>query len=64
MDVEIHRAIKFLQISTDLRQLQRRADVRFSFFLLIKINIKSLISNSWIQNQNSNKNQNLKENHQ
>jgi hypothetical protein len=32
MDVEIHRAIKFLQISTDLRQLQRRADVRFSFF--------------------------------
>ncbi|CAF3780229.1 unnamed protein product [Rotaria sordida] len=27
MDVEIHRAIKFLQISTDLRQLQKRADV-------------------------------------
>ncbi|CAF1582905.1 unnamed protein product [Rotaria magnacalcarata] len=26
MDVEIHRAIKFLQISTDLRQLQKRAD--------------------------------------
>lgn len=27
MDVEIHRAIKFLQVSTDLRQLQKRADV-------------------------------------
>ncbi|CAF3923286.1 unnamed protein product [Rotaria sp. Silwood2] len=27
MDVEIHRATKFLQISTDLRQLQRRADL-------------------------------------
>ena len=27
MDVEIHRAIKFLQISADLRQLQKRADV-------------------------------------
>lgn len=27
MDVEIQRAIKFLQISTDLRQLQKRADV-------------------------------------
>ncbi|CAF1294902.1 unnamed protein product [Adineta ricciae] len=27
MDVEIHRAIKFLQISTDLRQLQKRADI-------------------------------------
>ncbi|CAF4207748.1 unnamed protein product, partial [Adineta steineri] len=26
MDTEIHRAIKFLQISTDLRQLQKRAD--------------------------------------
>lgn len=32
MDVEIHRAIKFLQISTDLRQLQRRADVCFLLF--------------------------------
>jgi hypothetical protein len=31
MDVEIQRAIKFLQISTDLRQLQKRADVRFLF---------------------------------
>ncbi|CAF4545963.1 unnamed protein product [Rotaria sp. Silwood1] len=27
MDVEIHRATKFLQISTDLRQLQKRADL-------------------------------------
>lgn len=27
MDVEIKRAIKFLQISTDLRQYQKRADV-------------------------------------
>ena len=33
MDVEIHRAIKFLQIATDLRQLQRRADVGFCFFI-------------------------------
>jgi hypothetical protein len=31
MDVEIQRAIKFLQISTDLRQLQKRADVYFFF---------------------------------
>jgi hypothetical protein len=31
MDVEINRAIKFLRISTDLRQLQKRADVRFLF---------------------------------
>jgi hypothetical protein len=29
MDVEIKRAIKFLQISTDLRQHQKRADVSF-----------------------------------
>jgi hypothetical protein len=29
MDVEIQRATKFLQISTDLRQLQKRADVCF-----------------------------------
>lgn len=27
MDLEIQRALKFLQISTDLRQLQKRADV-------------------------------------
>ena len=27
MEVEIKRAVKFLQISNDLRQLQRRADV-------------------------------------
>lgn len=27
MEVEIKRAIKFLQIANDLRQLQRRADV-------------------------------------
>jgi hypothetical protein len=27
MEVEIQRAIKFLQISVDLRQLQKRADV-------------------------------------
>jgi len=31
MDVEINRAIKFLQISTDLRQLQKRAEVKFYF---------------------------------
>ncbi len=29
MDVEIKRAIKFLQISTDLRQYQKRVDVSF-----------------------------------
>lgn len=29
MDVEIKRAIKFLQISTDLRQYQKRAEVNF-----------------------------------
>lgn len=39
MDIEIHRAIKFLQISTDLRQLQRRADVSF-YSLLMKIKVK------------------------
>ncbi len=39
MDVEIHRAIKFLQVSTDLRQLQKRADVCF-LFLFNKIKIK------------------------
>jgi hypothetical protein len=33
MDVEIKRALDFLQISTDLRQLQRPADVRFRLFL-------------------------------
>jgi len=33
MDVEIHRGIKFLQISTDLRQLQKRGDVRLPFYL-------------------------------
>ena len=27
MDLEIQRALKFLQISTDLRQLQKRPDV-------------------------------------
>ncbi len=32
MDVEIKRAIKFLQISTDLRQYQKRADVSVSIF--------------------------------
>lgn len=30
MEVEIKRAVKFLQISNDLRQLQRRADVSLS----------------------------------
>ena len=34
MDVEIQRAIKFLQISTDLRQLQKRADVCFILRLI------------------------------
>jgi len=33
MDVEIKRAIKFLQISHDLRQYQKRADVSFRIFL-------------------------------
>lgn len=35
MDVEIKRAVKFLQIANDLRQLQRRADVS-SFFSIRK----------------------------
>lgn len=36
MDVEINRAIKFLQIATDLRLLQKRADVRFFLFCILK----------------------------
>jgi hypothetical protein len=32
MEVEIKRGIKFLQISTDLRQYQRRAQVNLIFF--------------------------------
>jgi len=34
MDVEIKRAIKFLQISTDLRQYQKRPDVSSNLFEL------------------------------
>jgi protein-arginine kinase len=48
MDVEIQRAVKFLQISTDLRQYQKRAEVSFinlsdklqENFLFIRMNQK------------------------
>ncbi len=44
MDVEIKRAIKFLQISIDLRQYQKRAGVSFNKFLFKLINDKKIFS--------------------
>jgi len=44
MDVEIKRAIKFLQISIDLRQYQKRAEVSFNKFLFKLINDKKIFS--------------------
>lgn len=41
MDVEIHRAIRFLQIATDLRQLQRKANVNY-FFLFLSLHERQI----------------------
>jgi len=62
MDVEINRAVKFLQISTDLRQYQKLAEVSFinsvtnykKIFFFIRMN----------QNKKMNKKQLLKKHHQ
>jgi hypothetical protein len=53
MDVEINRAIKFLQISNDIRQHQRRVGVSFSI-----VEYRLLISKIFFRmNQNNLSNQ-------